>query len=114
MRASSTRWPTRAARRAAGRRYYAVGSTDAAAFGAALKAVAARITATCTLTLDPTPPDPDAVNVYLDSTVVPRTATDGWRLDGATVTLLGATCAKVLAGDVLDVRVIAGCPTVIR
>jgi hypothetical protein len=95
-------------------RYYAVDGTDAAAFGAALKAVAARITATCALTLDTTPPDPDAVNVYLDTTVVPRTATDGWRLDGATITLLGATCAKVLAGDVLDVRIIAGCPTVIR
>jgi hypothetical protein len=95
-------------------RYYAVGSTDAPAFSAALKAVAARITATCALTLDTTPPDPGAVNVYLDGKVVPKSPVDGWSLEGATVTLLGATCAKVLAGDVLDVRVIAGCPTVIR
>jgi hypothetical protein len=37
---------------------------------------------------------------------------DGWTLDGATVTLLGASCQQVLSGAVLDVRVVAGCPTV--
>jgi hypothetical protein len=30
------------------------------------------------------------------------------------VTILGNTCQKIMAGDVLDVRVVAGCPTVIQ
>jgi hypothetical protein len=40
--------------------------------------------------------------------------TDGWTLDGTTVTILGASCQKILDGDVLDVRVVAGCPTLLQ
>ncbi len=97
--------------RAGSPRYYRVDTTDAADFAAALAKVAAKITATCTLSLDQPPPDPDQVNVYLDGVAVPQDPTDGWSLDGATVTLLGATCQKVMAGDVLSLRVVAGCPT---
>ncbi len=95
-------------------RYYAVDTTDAAALATALTSIAAKITATCTLPLADTPPDPAMVNVYLDGAVVPADPIDGWRVDGATVTLLGKTCARVLAGDALAVRVVAGCPTVLR
>lgn len=93
-------------------RYYNVNSTDASAFATALAQVAAKITATCVLQLASPPPDPTHVNVYLDDVVVPPDPADGWILDGATVTLTGATCARVMSGDVLDLRVIAGCPTV--
>jgi hypothetical protein len=93
-------------------RYYNVDTADAAAFAAALSTVAAKITATCTFSLGSIPPEPDRVNVYLDGAVVPKEP--GWSLEGDTVTLLGATCAKVLAGDVLAVRVVGGCPTVLR
>jgi len=41
-------------------------------------------------------------------------STCNWVLQGQTVTILGDTCQKIMAGDVLDVRVVAGCPTVIR
>ncbi len=93
-------------------RYYNVDSTDAAAFATALAQVAAKITATCVLKLETAPPDPTHVNVYLDDVVVPPDTANGWTLDGTTVTLTGTTCARVMSGEVLDLRVIAGCPTV--
>lgn len=92
--------------------YYAVGSTDEAALDAALAQIAAKITATCTLTLAAPPPDPTHVNVYFDNQPVPADPTNGWTLSGSTVTLVGAACDKVMSGTVLNVRVVAGCPTV--
>jgi hypothetical protein len=94
--------------------YYAVSTTDQTALAAALKSIAAKITATCTLTLDQPPPDPAQVNVYLDGVVVPKDRQSGWTLSGSTVTLVGATCDRVMSGDALDLRVIAGCPTVLK
>ena len=94
--------------------YYAVDTTDSAALLAALQQIAAKVTATCTLPLGMPPPDPSKVNVYLDGAVVPADPVNGWKLQGSVVTLVGQTCQRVLDGDVLSVRVIAGCPTVIR
>jgi len=94
--------------------YYAVNSTDQADFAATLSKVAATITASCTLQLDQVPPDPTDVNVFLDEQVLAQAGADGWTLDGRTVTILGASCQRILDGDVLDVRVVAGCPTVLR
>jgi hypothetical protein len=92
-------------------RYYRVDSTDTAALEAALSQVAARVVGTCTLPLGAVPEDPARVNVFLDGQPVPKDPSDGWRVEGQTVELLGATCARVLAGEVLSVRVITGCPT---
>ena len=91
--------------------YYAVGSTDEAALTAALTQIAAKITATCTLTLAQPPPDPTHVNVYFDNKAVPADPVNGWTLSGSTVTLVGDACQEVLSGAVLNVRVVAGCPT---
>lgn len=93
-------------------KYYRVDGTDPNAFTTALAQVAAKITATCTLPLQSAPQDPSLVNVYADGAVVPRDPVDGWTLDNATVSLVGAACARVLAGEVLEVRVVEGCPTV--
>jgi hypothetical protein len=41
-------------------------------------------------------------------------STCSWILRGQTVTILGDTCQSIMAGDILDVRVVAGCPTVIH
>jgi hypothetical protein len=95
-------------------RYYDVNSADQSAFAAALSTIAAKITATCTFSLDQAPPDSGMVNVYLDDAVVPRDPVDGWSIDGAKVTLLGAACQKVLNGNALTVRIVAGCPTVLK
>ena len=94
-------------------KYYKVDSTStSAALLATLKKIAAKIVATCEFKLKEAPKDPNLVNVYLDDVVLPQEPVNGWKIDGNTVTLLGSTCAKTLAGDVLDVRIITGCPTV--
>jgi hypothetical protein len=92
-------------------KYYRVDSTDKQAFGKALAQVAAKIVASCTIDLKEPPVDDKRVNVYLDEVALPKEPVNGWKLEGKTVTLLGTACKSVLAGDVLDVRVIAGCPT---
>jgi hypothetical protein len=92
--------------------YYRVNTTDKAAFSKALTQVAAKIVATCTLTLTGTPSDLTKVNVYLDQKPLPKDPVNGWKIEDKTVTLLGSACESVLAGDVLDVRVIAGCRTI--
>lgn len=103
--------------RATSPRYYRVDGTDPTAFADALSKVAAKIVATCTFPLAKPPEDPTRVNVYIDGAPVPKDPVNGWTLDetdvGAVVTLVGATCDKVLAGDALSVRVITGCPTVL-
>lgn len=92
--------------------YYRVDSADKADLLAALRKVASKIVATCTYELKDAPPDVGKLNVYLDEVVVPRDGGNAWKLEGKTVTLVGETCDKVLRGDVLDVRIILGCPTV--
>ena len=93
-------------------KYYKVGTSNGNALLVTLKKIAAKIIATCEYKLKDAPAAPDRVNVYLDSVVVPKDPVSGWKIEGGTVTLLGSTCSKVLSGDVLDVRIIAGCPTV--
>jgi hypothetical protein len=96
--------------------YYAADTADQATLLKLLSSIAAKITGKCTLELDTVPPDPGLVNVFFDERVVPQMgadgSADGWTLDGTTVTILGASCQKILSGGVLDVRVVAGCPTV--
>jgi hypothetical protein len=94
--------------------YYAVNSTDVADLTAAMFAIAASITGTCTLTLDKAPPDPSSVNVFLGEQVLPQAGPDGWTLSEQTVTILGQSCQAIQTGAVLDVRVVAGCPTLTR
>ncbi len=94
--------------------YYAVDSADQAALQAAMSAIAAKVTATCTLHLDNAPPASSLINVFFDTHVLPQAGPDGWTLTGSDVTILGASCQKVLRGDVPDVRVVAGCPTVLK
>jgi hypothetical protein len=93
-------------------RYYAVASADQTAFEAALSAIAAQVAGTCTFTLDNAPSNSLLVNVFLDGTPLPQAGPDGWTLEGDVVTVLGASCQAILDGNVIDVRVVAGCPTV--
>lgn len=93
-------------------KYLAVDAASEAAMLAALKKVAARIVATCEFTLKDEPADSKLVNVYLDDVILPYDPAATWKIEGKTVTLLGDTCSKVMNGDVLGVRIIAGCPRV--
>jgi len=78
----------------------------------AFKKIAAKIAGTCSYTLQDAPADPNLVNVYMDDIIQPKDPVNGWTIDGKTVTLVGQACAQVQEGDVLSVRIIAGCPTV--
>ena len=92
-------------------KYYRVDSTDADALRAALKQVAASITGTCDFELKERP-NIGFVNVYADNKPL---AQDGnWTLTDKRVTLIGSVCEQVLRGDVLNVRVVVGCPTIAR
>ncbi len=93
-------------------KYYRVDSTNSDVLLTALKKIAAQIVATCDFKLTMPPAQANQVNVYFDEVVVPADPVNGWKIEGQTVTLLGDSCTKVLAGDVLDVRIITGCPTV--
>jgi hypothetical protein len=92
--------------------YYAVSTYDEQALSAAMSTIAAKVTGSCTLTLDAIPPVPDDVNVFLDGNAIAQAGPNGWTLSGQTVTILGTSCQAILDGDVIDVRVVAGCPTV--
>jgi hypothetical protein len=91
--------------------YYAVSTADEQALLSAMSQIAAKVTGSCTLTLNDAPPDPTLVNVFLNGSAIPQSGPDGWTLSGTTVTILGTNCQAILDGDVLDVRVVAGCPT---
>ncbi len=93
--------------------YYAVDTADQALFAKAISQIAAQVTGGCTLQLDNTPPDPMLINVFLGGKVLPQSGPDGWTLDGKNVTIEGASCQSILNGDILGVRVVAGCPVVL-
>jgi hypothetical protein len=93
--------------------YFRVDTTDQDALTAVFRQIAAKIVASCTFTLTDVPA-PGLVNVYLDEVVVPQDSLNGWSIQGTSITLLGDTCAKVMNGDALDVRIVAGCPTILR
>jgi hypothetical protein len=94
-------------------KYFRVDTTDQTALLGALKSVAAKVTATCTYKLQGNV-DPTLVNVFFDEAVVPQDNVNGWTITNGTITLQGTSCQQVMNGDVLDVRIIAGCPTVVR
>ena len=69
----------------------------------------------CSIELNEPPPDPELVNVWFDGEVVPRDASDGWRWSGdQLVQVVGPSCELLESGQVLELRVVAGCPVVLR
>jgi hypothetical protein len=94
--------------------FYQATTTDQSELQAIFSQVAALATASCTLTLNVLPPDPTEVNVFFDEQPISQSGPNGWTIDGQTVTILGQSCTDILSGTVLDVRVVAGCPTVTR
>lgn len=93
--------------------YYAV--SDTLALEDALRQIGVHVVANCNLSLVDKPPDPKLVNVYFDSAVVPYDPANGWSWTSSTaVEINGTACASLLAGDVQEVSILSGCPTVIR
>lgn len=93
--------------------YYAVSDTNELSL--ALRSIGAQVAISCDLPLAEAPEDPDLVNVYFDDQVVPKSDEDGWQYTGDDrIQFVGATCDRLSAGDVLNVQVLSGCPTVVR
>ncbi|MEI9937069.1 MAG: hypothetical protein WDO69_07575 [Pseudomonadota bacterium] len=93
--------------------YYAV--SDTSALSLALRSIGAQVAISCDLPLSETPENPDLVNVYFDDQVVPKSDDDGWRYsEENSIEFVGPTCDRLSSGDVLNVQVVSGCPTVLR
>jgi hypothetical protein len=93
--------------------YYAV--TDTSELTAALTAIGAQVAITCDLPLAMAPADESLVNVYFDDQIVPFDATNGWQwASGNSIQIVGAACTTLSSGNVLNVQVLSGCPTVVR
>jgi hypothetical protein len=94
--------------------YYAVSDTDD--LTAALKSIGAQVAISCNLPLAAEPADTGYVNVYFDGQTVPFDASNGWSWVNGENSILfsGSACDTLTAGNVLNVQVIAGCPTVVR
>ncbi len=95
------------------RAYYPV--KDAESLTATLKTIGTSVATSCDITLqDAARIDPSTINVYFDATLIPSSAEDGWTFKEPTVTLHGKPCEQLLAGEVVQVQVVAGCPTIIK
>jgi hypothetical protein len=93
--------------------YYAVSDTNQ--LSEALRSIGAHVAITCDLPLADTPDDPDLVNVYFDDRVVPASSKDGWHYTGEkSIQFTGEACDELSSGNVLNVQVLAGCPTLVR
>ncbi len=96
--------------RATSPKYYPVDASSQEAILAALKQIAASITGSCSFELKEPPANEALVNVYMDDVILPYEPVNGWTISGRTVNLVGTACERVKSGDVLSVRIIAGCP----
>jgi hypothetical protein len=93
--------------------YYAVSDTNE--LSQALRSIGAQVAISCDLPLSTAPADPELVNVYFDDQVVPSSGTDGWQYtDEKSIRFEGEACTHLSSGDVLNVQVLSGCPTVVR
>lgn len=92
--------------------------TDSTQLEQELSTIASKTVSTkidsCTITLNPPPPDPTGVHLVVVDGVSGKEyqvtpGPDGWQLTGGTATLLGATCTDALAGRFSSVRFDYGC-----
>lgn len=99
--------------RNAGTPYYAVSDTNE--LSEALRSIGSQVAISCDLPLSRAPDDPELVNVYFDDQVVPSNSKNGWRFTGEkSIQFRGAACSELSSGDVLNVQVLSGCPTLVR
>ncbi len=96
--------------------YYKV--QDYSSLAGTLGSIAA-LEVSCTFDLETPPPDASLVNVYLDDEVIPRDAVDGWAWELVynggpqhAIELRGDACKRLKSGQVKQVQIAAGCPTV--
>lgn len=97
----------------AAHRYFAV--TNADQLTTTLLRIGTGVSISCSLPLQEAPPDPTLVNVYLDQKALPSGEANGWVWTGSSsIEIKGAACASLMAGDIFQIQVVAGCPTQIE
>ncbi len=93
--------------------YYPVSDTDS--LNSVLKSIGTSVSTSCDITLqDALHIDEKTINVYFDARLIESDPDDGWTYEYPTVTLHGAPCDELLSGEVVQVQVVAGCPTIIK
>jgi hypothetical protein len=115
--------------------YFPVEGTDD--LTRSLQTIGLQVAIQCEVTLGDAPPDPNLVNVYFDKRVVKRDSMNGWTwaaadagaggapvpsdasrdADGGGTTrirIVGEACDELRRGDVIELRVVAGCPSVVK
>ena len=98
--------------RSSKRAYYDVKSLDE--LTDVVQSIGFQVTHTCNIELSDRPPEANTLNVYFDAEVIPYGEDDGWTLKDEIVTLHGDACDELRSGDVLQVKLISGCETIIR
>jgi hypothetical protein len=94
-------------------RYYSV--TDSDSLTAAIKQIGIQVAIKCEVDLGEVPPDSSLVNVYFDTSLVQLDPVDGWSWTSDTsISINGAACDELKSGDVLQLQVVAGCPTSVK
>jgi hypothetical protein len=91
--------------------YYRADSSGRATLGTQLAQIAARTMASCVFTLSELPADPDQVNVTIGPSMLHQRSPDGWTLQGAQLTLEGASCNAIHQVPPPPISVTQGCPT---
>jgi hypothetical protein len=93
--------------------YYPV--TNTTELADTLQGIGLSVAIGCDVPLSSAPPDPHLVNVYFDQTTVPLDPKDGWTwVDDGTIRLVGDACTELKSGQVMQLQVVSGCPTVTR
>jgi hypothetical protein len=93
--------------------YYPVASTKDLVN--TLTQIGLSVAISCKIPLSQPPPDKAQVNVYFDQTVVPLDDANGWDWSGDdSIDVVGGACATLQSGTVVEVQVVAGCPSVTR
>ncbi|MFO0555600.1 MAG: VWA domain-containing protein [Polyangiaceae bacterium] len=84
---------------------------DAAGLDAAFSTIVGSVLS-CNYALAETPPDPNELYVWIDGTLVPNDAANGWTYDPATNQIIfnGQTCADLQSGAANQLIVSYGCP----
>ncbi len=91
-------------------KYYAASNADD--LTSQLAEIGTAVAVQCEIQLEDAPVDPSLVNVYLDTTLVPSDAENGWSWrDDRTIQLSGNACDDLRSGTYAQVQVAAGCPT---
>jgi len=91
-------------------RYYQV--NDGSELGATLLHIGKLASLSCEFTLNEPPPDPKFVNVYLDQTIIALDPVNGWSWTNPTsLRVNGEACTRIERGDIAQVQVVAGCPS---